>query len=58
MYHTGLREEVPIGVVEELHEVFAEEIEPEAEAQECPDHRPNSFEKGEPRHVIPTVWSN
>jgi hypothetical protein len=28
-----------------------EEGEPEVKAQECPDHRPSSFEKGELRHL-------
>jgi hypothetical protein len=44
--------EVPVGVAEELQEVLAEEGESEAEVQECSDHCPNSFEKGEPQHLI------
>jgi hypothetical protein len=39
-----------VGIIEELPGILMEEGEPEVEAQECPDHRPNSFEKGEPRH--------
>jgi hypothetical protein len=52
MHHTGSQEEVPIGIVEELQQVLREEGEPKAEAQECSNHRPSSFEKGEPRHLI------
>jgi hypothetical protein len=55
MHHTGSQKEVPIGVDEELQKVLAKESEPEAEDQECLDHRPSSFEKGEPRHLIPMV---
>jgi hypothetical protein len=40
-----------VGIVEELPGVLVEEGELEAEAQECLDHRPSSFEKGEPRHL-------
>jgi hypothetical protein len=47
IHHTGLQEEVPFGIVEELSGILVEEGEPEVEAQECPDHHPNSFEKGE-----------
>jgi hypothetical protein len=50
--------EVPAGVVEELQEVLVEEVEPEAKAQECLDHHPSPFEKGEPQHLIPTVCTN
>jgi hypothetical protein len=48
MYHTRSQEEVPVGVAEELQGVLTEEGESEAEVQECSDHRPSSFEKGEP----------
>jgi hypothetical protein len=34
-----------------------EEGEPEAEVQECPDHRPNSFEKGEPRYLTSYIYN-
>jgi hypothetical protein len=34
-----------------------EEGEPEAEAQECPDHRPSSFENGEPRHLTSYIYN-
>ena len=47
MYHTRSQEEVPVGVAEELQGVLTEEGESEAEVQECSDHCPNSFEKGE-----------
>jgi hypothetical protein len=42
----------------ELHKIVAEEVDPEAEAKECPDHRPSSFEKGKPRRLIPIIYSN
>ena len=51
IHHTGSQKEVPVEIVEELPGIIVEEGEPEAEAQECPDHRPSSFEKGEPRHL-------
>jgi hypothetical protein len=40
-----------VGIFEELLGILVEEGEPEAEAPECPDHRPSSFKKGEPRHL-------
>jgi hypothetical protein len=40
-----------VEIVEELPGILMEEAEPEAEAQECPDYRHISFEKGEPRHL-------
>jgi hypothetical protein len=46
-----------VGIVEELPGILVEEGEPEAKAQECPDHRPSSFEKGETRHLTPYVCS-
>ena len=58
MHHTGSQEEVPVAVAEELQETPAEEIEPEAEVQECPDHRPSTFEKGKPRHIFPMIYNN
>jgi hypothetical protein len=51
IHHTGSQEEVPVGIVEELPGILMEEGEPEAKAQECPNHRPSSFEKGEPQHL-------
>jgi hypothetical protein len=40
-----------VGIVKELPGILVEEGEPEAEAQECPDHSPSSFEKGESWHL-------
>jgi hypothetical protein len=40
-----------MGIVEELPGILVEEGEPEVEAQECPDHHPSSFKKGEPQHL-------
>jgi hypothetical protein len=51
IHHTGSQEEVSVGIVEELPGILVEEGEPEAKAQECPDHFPNSFKKGEPPHL-------
>jgi hypothetical protein len=51
IHHIGSQEEVPVGIVLELPGILVEEGGPEAQAQECPDHRPNSFEEGEPRHL-------
>jgi len=48
MYHTGSQE----------NEVGPEEqellggLEPEVEVQECPDHRPSTFEKGKPQSIL------
>jgi hypothetical protein len=56
MHHTGSQAENPVVVPEELEEqleVQPQEV-PEAdeedveELQECPDHRPSSFERGKP----------
>jgi hypothetical protein len=55
MHHIGPQEEVLVGIAEELLGVLVEEGEPEAEAQECPNHRPSSFEKGKPKHLISYV---
>jgi hypothetical protein len=56
--HTSYRiVEVPVAIVEELPGILVEEGEPEAEAQECPDHRPSSFEKGEPRHLTSHIYN-
>jgi hypothetical protein len=57
MHQSGSQEGVLVGV-EELQEISVEDIVPEAEAQECPNHRPSSFEKGKPRHLIPMVCNN
>jgi hypothetical protein len=46
-----------VAIVEELPGILVEEGEPEAEAQECPDHRPSSFEKGEPRHLTSYIYN-
>ena len=40
-------------IVEELPGILVEEGEREVEAQECPNHRPSSFEKGEPDIKLP-----
>jgi hypothetical protein len=48
MHQTGSQEGVLVEGAEEPQEVSTDEVEPEAEAQECPDQRPSSFEKGKP----------
>jgi hypothetical protein len=56
-----LQEGIPVAVLEEPKEqieVQEQEV-PEAdkevgeELQECPDHRPSSFERGKPRSISP-----
>jgi hypothetical protein len=37
---------------QEVPEVDEEDVE---ELQECPDHRPSSFERGKPRSISPSV---
>jgi len=50
MHHTGSHEN-EVGP-EEQEETEEQELlggpEPEGELQECPDHRPSTFEKGKP----------
>jgi hypothetical protein len=46
-----------VGIVEELPGILMEEGEPEGEAQECPDHHPSSFEKGEPWHLTFYIYN-
>jgi hypothetical protein len=58
MHQTGSQEGVPVEGTKELQEISVEEIEPEAEAQECPNHHPSFFEKGKPRHLIPKFYNN
>jgi len=42
--------------LEEQEETEEQELpggpEPEGELQECPDHRPSTFEKGKPRSIL------
>ena len=54
MHHTGSQENV-VGTEEpeELQEQEPPEAqEPGEELQECPDHRPSTFEKGKPRSIL------
>ena len=62
MHHTGSQEEPLVAVPEEQvvveqQEVPAQEVhvdgEPGQELQECPDHQPSSFERGNPRSISP-----
>jgi hypothetical protein len=55
MHQTGSTKGVVIKGAEELQEIAAEEVEPEAEAQECLDHRPSSFEKDKPHTYLPML---
>jgi hypothetical protein len=54
MHHTGSQEN-EVGP-EEQEETQEQELpggpEPEGELQECPDHRPSTFEKGKPRSIL------
>ena len=54
MHHTGSQEnEVGTEEPEELQEQEPPEAqEPGEELQECPDHRPSTFEKGKPRSIL------
>jgi hypothetical protein len=60
LHHTGSQEVTPIAVPEEPEEqpeVPEQEV-PEADEEvgedlsECPDHHPNSFERGKPRSIF------
>jgi hypothetical protein len=48
IHRIGSQEEVPVGIVEELLRILVEEGESEAEAQECPNHRPVHSRKASP----------
>jgi len=54
MHHTGLQEN-EVGP-EEQEETQEQELlggpEPGEELQECPDHKPSTFEKGKPRSIL------
>ena len=54
MHHTGSQEnEVGPEEPEEIQEQEPPEApEPGEELQECPDHRPSTFEKGKPRSIL------
>jgi hypothetical protein len=63
MHHTRSQAENPVVVPEEPEEQL--EVQPQEvpkvdeedieELQECPDHRPSSFERGKPRSIFPSV---
>jgi len=61
MHHTGSQEnEVEL---EEQEETPEQELqggpEPGEELQECPDHKPSTFEKGKPRSILsPPILAN
>ena len=59
MHHTGSQEnEVGTEELEELQEQEPPETqEPGEELQECPDHRPSTFEKGKPRSILSLLHS-
>ena len=54
MHHTGSQENE--GGTEEPEELQEQEPpeaqEPGEDLQECPDHRPSTFEKGKPRSIL------
>jgi len=54
MHHTGSQEnEVGPEEQEETQEQeLPGELEPEGELQECPNHKPSTFEKGKPRSIL------
>jgi hypothetical protein len=53
---TGSQEESAAAEPEAAKEELAQEVQAEEDAvdelQECPDHRPNSFERGKPRSIL------
>jgi hypothetical protein len=59
LHHIGLQTKIPVVVPEEPEEelkVQPQEVteadeEDVEELQECPDHRPSSFERGKPRSI-------
>jgi len=54
MHHTGSQEN-EVGPKEQEEAQEQEPLgvsEPEEELQECPDHRPSTFEKGKPRSIL------
>jgi hypothetical protein len=60
MHHIGSQEELPVAGFEQLEkeqqqDVAAQEVQaPEEDVEElpeCPDHRPNVFERGKPRSI-------
>jgi hypothetical protein len=59
LHHIGSQEVTPVAVPEELKELpeVQEQEVPEADEEvgedlpECPDHRPNSFERGKPWRI-------
>jgi hypothetical protein len=61
LHHTGSQEGISVAVPKEPEEQIEvqEQDVPEAdeevdeELQECPDHRPSSFERGKPRSISP-----
>ena len=54
MHHTGSQEnEVGLEEPEEIQEQEPPETqESGGDLQECPDHRPSTFEKGKPRSIL------
>jgi len=54
MHHTGSQEnEVrPEEQEETLEQDLPGEPEPEGDLQECPDHRPSTFERGKPQSIL------
>jgi hypothetical protein len=53
LHHTGSQEVTPVAVPEEPEEQEVPEADEEVgeDLPECPDHRPNSFERGKPRSI-------
>jgi len=51
MHHTGSQEN-EVGPEEIQEQELSEAQEPGEELQECPDHRPSTFEKGKPRSIL------
>jgi hypothetical protein len=66
LHHTGSQEVTSVAVPEEPEEQLEEQEQevPEADEEvgedllECPDHRPNSFERGKPRSIFLPQFAN
>ena len=50
LHHTGSQEEITPENPEEQETQVDEET--KEEAQECPDHKPSTFERGKPRSIL------
>jgi len=59
MHHTGSQknEVGPEEQEETQDQEHPEGLEPKGDLQECPDHRPSTFERGKPRSIFFSLFS-